>query len=338
MLDSRSNTKGRRSYHAVKILIIKDFLLSNTNKDHYVTSADIIKHLESFGINADRKTIFADIDRLEYDYGMKIDRVRKKGYRALEPPFEANELRLMVDSVQSAKFITQKEAQTITKKIQNLSDVFTKPSLNRTSYVGERIRNMKESVVSNTDRIYEAIAKDNQISFKYAHATPSPDKKRYSKKGSPYIVSPFALYWNEGNYYLYAYLSDKEEFRYFRIDRMEYIQLPLQLRREGVDRFKATTFTNKRKHKIFRMYQGEEYVVKIRFINHLADAVIDEFGKDLMFVPCDDNHFEVNLPVQVSPPFYSWVAMFGRSAQILSPPEVVDEMKRFSESVYDMYH
>ena len=97
MQDEYSSPKGRRSYHAVKILLIKDYLLSNTNEDHYVTSADIIEHLESFGIYADRKTIFADIDRLEYDYGMKIDRVRKKGYRALEPPFEANELRLMVD-------------------------------------------------------------------------------------------------------------------------------------------------------------------------------------------------------------------------------------------------
>ena len=331
-------TKGRKANQIVRILIVKDYLLSNTNKSHYVTSSDIINHLESFGIHADRKTIFADIDRLEYDYGMKIERVRKKGYRALEPPFEANELRLMVDSVQSAKFITQKEAQTITKKIQSLADVFTRPSLNRTSYVGERIRNMKESVVSNTDRIYEAIALNNQISFKYIHATPS-NGKRYSKNGEPYIVSPFALYWDNGNYYLYAYLSDKEEFRYYRIDRMESILLPLQLKREGVDLFKPKAFTNKRNYKIFRMFSGTEYVVKMQFINNFADAVIDEFGNDVMLIPCaDQKHFEVNLPVQVSPPFYSWVAMFGRGAQILSPQEVVDEMKAFSEKVYSMYH
>ena len=337
-MQGTQSTKGRRTYHAVKILIIKDFLLSNTNKDHYVTSSDIIQHLESYGIRADRKTIFADIDRLEYDYGMKIDRVRKKGYRALEPPFEENELRLMVDSVQSAKFITQKEARAITEKIKKLSDVYIRPTLDRTSYVGERIRNMEESVVSNADLIYEAIAWDNQISFKYAHISPNKERKKYSKKGTPYVVSPFALYWSEGNYYLYAYLSDKADFRFFRIDRMERIQIPLQSRREGEELFKIARFTNKRKHKIFRMFQGPEFIVKVRFQNRFADAVIDEFGRDMMLIPCDKDHFEVNLPVQVSPPFYSWISMFGKDAQILSPSKVVEEMRRFSENVYDMYH
>ncbi len=338
MQDEYSSTKGRRSYHAVKILLIKDYLLSNTNKDHYVTSSDIIKHLESFGIKADRKTIFADIDRLEYDYGMKIDRVRKKGYRALEPPFEANELRLMVDSVQSAKFITQKEAQTITDKIKNLSDKYTRPTLNRTSYVGERIRNMEESVVSHADLIYEAIASDNQLSFKYAHYSPSTHEKKYSKKGLPYIVSPFALYWNNGNYYLYAYLSDKDQFRYFRIDRMEDLSLPLQLKREGKEKYRSSTFTKERKAKAFSIYDGEEQIVTIRFLNILADAVIDEFGKDIILVPHDANHFEITQKIRINPQFFSWVAMFGKRAQIVHPLEVVKQMRKFSERVYDMYH
>lgn len=338
MQEEYSSTKGRRTYHAVKILLIKDFLLSNTNKDHYVTSKDIISHLESYGIHADRKTIFADIERLEYDYGMKIDRVRKKGYRALEPLFEPNELRLIVDSVQSARFITQKEAASITNKIKSLADIHTKASLDRTSYVGERIRNMGESVVANTDKIYEAISANNQISFKYAHFSPSTNEKKYSKNGSPYIVSPFALYWDNGNYYLYAYLSDKDQFRYFRIDRMENISLPLQLKREGNDKYKTSTFTTNRKAKAFNIFSGEERIVKMRFLNTLADTVIDEFGKDTTLVPIDDNHFEIAKLVRTNPQFYSWIAMFGKRAQIISPPEVVEEMKTFAEKVYNMYH
>lgn len=328
---------GRAANQGVKLMIIRDYLYSHTNETHYVTSKEIIEHLASHGIRADRKTIFSDITRLEIDYNMQIDRVRKKGYRALEPPFEANELRLMVDSVQSAKFITQKEASTITEKIKGLSDVYTRSSLNRTSYVGERIRNMKESVVGNADLIFEAIALDSQISFKYSHYSPSERKQKYSKKGEPYEVSPFALYWDNGNYYLYAYLSDKEEFRYFRIDRMENILL-LQADREGKEEYQSSNFTKKREAKAFSIFSGDEKDVKIRFLNTLADAVIDEFGKDIILAPVDKNHFEITHRIRTNPQFYAWIAMFGRKAQIISPPEVVKEMKRFSEKVYSMYH
>lgn len=243
----------------------------------------------------------------------------------------------MVDSVQSAKFITQKEARTITEKIKQFADVYNRPSLERTAYVGERIRNMDESVVSNTDLIFEAISSDNQLSFKYAHYSPSREKK-YSKKGDPYIVSPYALYWDNGNYYLYAYLADKDRFQYFRIDRMEKITLPLQLKREGKEKYKSEPFTKSRKAKTFSIFSGEEQIVKIRFLNILADTVIDEFGKDIILVPVDDNHFETTQLIRVNPQFFSWIAMFGKRAQIISPPEVVKEMKEFSEKVYSMYH
>ena len=230
--------KGRNANQYVKLLIIRDYLLSHTNENHYVTSKDIQTHLAEHGINADRKTVFADIDRLEYDYGMDIVRGGRKGYRVASPQFEPNELRLLIDSVQSAKFITEEEATTITGKIKGLTDVYTRPTLERKAFVSERVQNMKESIVSHTDVIHEAINLDSKISFKYAHYKPSLSKntKRYSRGGDPFIVSPFALYWNNGNYYLYAYLSDKKQMRFFRIDRMESIKLASE-KREGHELF-----------------------------------------------------------------------------------------------------
>ena len=198
--------KGRSTGQSVKLLIILDYLYSHTNADHYVNSKDIIAHLASHGINADRKTIFTDIDKIQYDYGVEIERHTRKGYRIANPKFEPHELRLMIDSVQSARFITETEAASITSKIKDLADIYTKPSLERKAYVSERISNMKESVAPRTDIIHEAISLDAQISFKYVHYNPSlrGDNKRYSRNGQPYKVSPFALYWNNGNYYLYA--------------------------------------------------------------------------------------------------------------------------------------
>lgn len=336
--------KGRNEKQYIKLLIIRDFLCANTNESHYVTSADIQNHLAKEGISADRKTIFADIRRLE-EYGMEIVRGGRKGYRVASPQFKIKELRLMIDSVQSAKFITQTEADSITEKIEGLTDVYTSKKLERKAFVGDRIQNMKESVVSHTDTIHEAMSDDvdSQISFKYVHYQPSSmlsgGKKRYSKKGEPYIVSPFALFWNNGNYYLYAYLSEKDDFQFFRVDRMESIKL-ISERRDGKDLFNEKTLRVKRKAKVFDMYStGKEVPVTLRGVNILADQVIDAFGKDITIMSDikDPKYFTANVLVDVSPTFFAWVSTFGRRLAIVHPPEVKAEMVEFLKKSLDAH-
>ena len=337
MNEDYQSTKGRRDYHAVKILLIKDFLCEHTDKDHCVTSKDIIAYLEQFGIHADRKTIFSDIDRLETYYGMDIEHNGRMGYRIANPNFEPRELRLITDSVQSAHFITQKESDVITDKIKKLADIYTRNTLNRKSYVDNRIQRMSESVVEHTDIIHEAISKDLQVSFKYAHYIPSLRKeKRYSNDNKPYIVSPFALYWNNGNYYLYAYLSDKKQFWFFRIDRMESIRLT-SIQRDGKKEFSSSDLQGNRQVKMFDMYQGEVSNVTLRAENKLADQIIDVFGKSYLLRPDGDNHFTVNVTVSVSPTFFAWVTTFKDKIEIINPPKVRDQMKKFVDSIAKLY-
>lgn len=329
--------KGRAANQAVKLMIIRDYLYSHSNEDHMVTSKELIAHLASKGIRADRKTIFSDIDRLEFDYGMEI--VRGRGYRVAHPKFEPNELRLMIDSVQSAKFITESEVSTITSKIKDLADVYTKPTLDRKSYVSERIQDMKESVVAYTDIIHAAISSDSQVSFKYAHYYPSFDdnRKRYSRNGDPYVVSPFALYWNNGNYYLYAYLTEEKGFRFFRIDRMESIRL-LTKKRDGREEFSAEALRRQRKAKVFDMYKGEVAAVRLRGVNTIADAVIDAFGHNVMLMPDDKDHFVVTVDVEVSPTFFAWLTNFGKRIEIVGPPKIREEMREFIVGIADTYN
>ena len=332
--------KGRSDKQGVKIIIIRDYLLSNTNEDHYVNAIDIIKHLESKGIKADRKTIFSDISRLEADYDMEIEHAGKKGYRVIKHTFEPRELRLMIDSIQSARFISENEATKLTSKIKNLADIYTQKKLDRKAFVSERISNMKESVVSRTDIIYDAINDlDAQISFKYVHYNPSlrGDRKRYSRNGEPYKVSPFALYWNNGNYYLYAYLSDKEQMRFFRIDRMESIKIESE-KRVGHDAFDADTLRNQNKAKVFDMYKGEAVTVTLRGDKKIADAVIDAFGQKTMIMPFDEDHFTANVFVEVSPTFFAWVSTFGRQLMITSPKETKEEYVKFLNNALSQYH
>ena len=196
---------------------------------------------------------------------------------------------------------------------------------------------MKDSVVSDTDIIHEAISLDMKISFKYAHRMPSLEKKkRYSNNGNPYEVSPFALYWNNGNYYLYAYLTEAEEFRFFRIDRMEWIRLSSK-KREGHKLFKASNLNNKKKAKIFDMYSGEVSNVRLRAENSLADPIVDAFGEKVILAPDGSDHFTVNVYVQVSPTFFAWLTNFGDRIEITNPPKVKEEMKEFINNISKLY-
>ena len=330
--------QGRSSGQGVKLLYIRDYLYHHATKEHPKNANAICDYLMTKGIDASPKTIYNDILRLQIDFGVPVEyNASKWGYYITEPEFEPHELRLMVDSIQASKFITQAKARTISQKIVKLADVYTRESLTRDAFVSGRVRSMNDSVVQDSDRIHRAIAENRKIGFRYYHYTPNKQNpKQYSKKGDLYIVSPYALLWDGGNYYLYAYITEKDEFRTFRIDRMEAITNPLSDKRDGEKAFKAAALTNQ-EYKVFQQYHGEKTRVRIRFINRLADAVIDQFGKDTMLIPIDDKHFTATLPVELSPPFFAWVATFGRGAKILFPQLAIDEMRKFIERVSDMY-
>ena len=330
---------GRSSGQGVKLLYIRDFLYAHATKEHPQNANHIQDFLMSKGIEASTKTIYNDIVRLRDDFGVPVVYDSSKwGYYITKPIFEPYELRLMVDSIQSSKFITQTEAQTISQKITKLGDVYTKESLNRVAYVADRVRSKNDSVVKDADRIHKAIAQNRKISFRYFHYTPSKDNpKRYSKSGGNYTVSPYALLWDNGNYYLYAYITEKDAFRTFRVDRMEAISHPRQEERDGEKAFKTDQLTS-HEYKVFQMFHGEQMKVRVRFSNHLADAVIDQFGKRVILVPDGEKHFVATLPVEISPPFFAWIATFGHGAKILHPATAIEKMRRFIADVNDMYN
>ena len=326
-----------------RLMLLRDFIIHNADKTHAVRLEDFQRHLanEGFdgenGVALDKKTIYRDLDALKSLYKLEIKYVEKyKGYVLLNPPFEAYELRLIVDSVQASKFITQTEAKRLTEKITKHFGNARRQNLNRQAYVYDRIRSQNDSVVKGTDRIYEAIAADCKIGFLYFHLRPGL-KKKYNNEGKQTKVSPFALYWSGGNLYLYAY--DGKKFRYYRVDRMERISDPKYEieKREGKDLYSAKSLI-KQKVKVFDMYATEKvFSVKMRFRNELTDAVVDQFGRDLLMIPDGDEHFTFTADVDVSPTFYAWVSTFGRSAKIISPPEVVEGMKGFLQKASDMY-
>ena len=323
-------------YIGIRLLLLKEYLQANAGKDRIVKRRELEEYLMEKGFPVEKKTLYADFAVLDDVFGLHLEYDQhKKGYRLLNPPFEPYELRLLVDGIQSSKFITREKAREITEKIKALAGKETKATLNRQAYVSDRVRSMNDSVVKDADRIHQAIAEDSQIAFRYFHYTPDrSNPKSYSKDGKQLIVSPYALLWNNGNYYLYAY--DGKKFRYYRVDRMERISFPLLQKREGKEAYQEKSITGQ-KAKVFDMYGGTAYNVRIRFRKELADAVIDQFGKDVMMMPVDADHFTITVPVEISPTFFAWIATFGRRVKILEPAPVVEKIRDFTQASADMY-
>ena len=335
LYEDRKYLPGERQY------LLYQYLLKNTCKGHTVTRKQILDHLSSYGIVISVNTLYADLEiikstmKLDLRFDPHVHNRGAGGYWVANPTFRPSELRLIIDGIQSLQFITQKKAAELSEKVKDLADIHTQRTLNRQAFVSNRARSMNEGVIEDANKIYQAISDDGKISFLYFHYTPDKQKrKEYSKGGERYTVSPHALLWNKGNLYLYAY--DGKKFRYFRVDRMENIRGPLAVEREGKEEFKTKDITHPRA-KVFDMYGGDEYDVRIRFHNRAADQVIEQFGSDIMMIPADGEHFIITVPVEISPPFFAWVATLGRMAKILGPEPVVKKMKEFIQKAADMY-
>ena len=327
---------ARSSYQKLKPLYIMDYLLQNSDEEHPVTVNQIIAFLDGQGISAERKSIYNDIEALRY-FGLDIvqsEGGRFTGYYVAERNFELPELKLLVDSVQSSKFITHKKTAALIKKIERLASVHEAQLLNRQVFVANRIKTMNESIYYNVDEIHNGISRNRKIRFKYFEYTVSKER-RYRKDGADYVVSPFAMTWDDENYYLVAYDSETGRIKHYRVDKMEKISVTEE-ERDGLDAYQALDMAVYAK-KTFGMFTGEEESVSLRFENHLVGAVMDRLGREIFIIPDGPDHFTVRTDVVVSPQFFAWVLGFGGSAQVLGPQPVVERLKAHLDAVNALY-
>lgn len=327
---------AKGSNQKLKIVYLMKILLEKTDETHSITMAEIISSLESYGITAERKSIYSDIESLR-QYGLDIigeQQDRTYYYYIGNRQFELAELKLLVDSVQSAKFITAKKSNELIKKIEGLASKHEASQLQRQVYTTERIKTANESIYYNVDRIHSAIASNVQITFHYFNW--DVNKKQVLRRGGAlYQVSPWALSWDDENYYLVAYDAEEDMIKHFRVDKMIHIELSAQ-KREGIMSFQRFDMGAYAK-KMFGMFAGEEENVKILCKNDLAGVMIDRFGKDVMMLKADEEHFYVNVKVAVSRQFLAWVIALGEGAKIVGPESVVEQMRREANRLVKQY-
>ena len=323
---------ARSPYQKLKPLYIMNYLLQNSDEDHPVTMKQIVEYLDAQGISAERKSVYDDLEALRV-FGLDIVHVeagRFQGYFVAQRSFELPELKLLVDSVQSSKFITHKKTATLIRKIEKLASIHEAQLLQRQVYVKNRIKTMNESIYFNVDEIHNGISQNKKIQFKYFEYT-IEKTRHFRKDGAFYVVSPYALTWDDENYYMVAYDSEAGIIKHYRVDKMTEISV-IEQARDGKEAFESLDMAMYAR-KVFGMFSGEEERVKLRFENHLVGAVLDRLGREVMIIRDGDTHFTVSADIVVSPQFFAWVTGFGTSAEIIGPDKVVAEMAAHIRSV-----
>lgn len=321
------------SEQKLRILKVADLLLERTDEEHTLSVPEMIAHLKKQGIHAERRAIYDDLETLA-QAGMDILSKRGKtyGYYVASRNFELAELKLLVDAIQSSRFLTHKKSSALIHKLEGLTSVYEAKSLNRQVYVTNRVKTMNESIYYNVDEIHRAILMDRQISFLYYEYT--LDKKLVPRRGGEiYQVSPYVLSYDDENYYLVAYHPRYQGLSHFRVDKMGKIQILEEPRKELDGALDAAEYA---KH-TFGMFQGEKRRVEVEFSNALIGVVIDRFSKKVFLQPSGEGKFLAHLDVAVSPAFFSWIFQFQDQARIIGPEDVKRQMQEQIKRVSAQY-
>lgn len=319
-----------------KLYRLAQIMLEQTDDEHYITMPEIKEALARYDITADRKSIYADLRDLEV-LGIEVEgEPVGKGYHyhVVSRPFELPELKLLVDAIQSSKFITEKKTNALIRKLEKQVSRYEAMKLQRQVFVSGRIKTMNESIYYTVDAIHNAISENKKIRFQYYQWNVKKEME-LRRDGAWYHISPWGLSWDDENYYLVGYDSDAGEIRHYRVDKMLHIRMSDEPR-EGKEHFRKLDMADYAK-KSFGMFGGKEQKVKLQVDNSLAGVIIDRFGKEVMMIPADPKHFTVNVTVMVSNVFLGWLFSLGERVKILGPEEVVAKMREEGERLVRQY-
>ncbi len=319
----------------IKILYLMRILLEQTDEEHGLTLEEITNELDKYGVAAERKTLYDDLEILR-TFGIDIEKRKSKTvrYHVVSRDFEIPELRLLVDAVQSSKFITHKKSLALIKKIESFASRHEAQSLQRQVYVTNRIKTMNESIYYTVDDIHDAINRNVQVSFQYFQWNEKKEKV-LRHGGATVTVSPWALTWDDENYYLIAYETASSKIKHYRVDKMLKIHLT-DHKRDGEALFADFDMALYSKH-TFGMYGGKEEYITLRCHNSLAGVIIDRFGLDTPFTNVTDTHFTAHIKAQTSPLFFTWLMNFGKNITILSPEPLKAEFMRIARETLAQY-
>lgn len=305
-----------------RLLLLLKLLYEQTDEDHFVSVADILRYWEKNGIHANRKNVYSDIGLL-MDFGVDVICIRSMQNRYFigSRLFELPELKLLADAVASSHLVTEKKSAALLQKLSRLTSVHNAEYLSRPVYMDGTAKPDNETVYYAIDAIQTAIHEKQSISFQYYEYTPKKEKV-LKHKGYRYVFSPYALIWNRDFYYTVGWSKKHGKLAQFRVDRMTRIQ---QSDAEYIAdaSFDPADYVRE----VFGMYHDKTQRVTLLCENRIMRSVIDRFGEDVYTTLADPKHFRTVVDVAPSPPFFAWVFTFSGAIRIEGPADVLAKMK-----------
>ena len=373
--EKRFNRHGKQPHQRMKPYLVYDYLLRQTDENNVRSAYDIADYLDfAFGINADRRSIYTDIEEInmvlwaldneatmeeaekafeqakEEGYLSDLQTIiydkKRKGFYVQNRKFDLNDIRLLAQCVYSARFLNKGQSDRLAEAVTEFVSEHQKQSISQeNTFLTDRIRTSNSAVMNNISIINEAMRKStkdsphekHKISFKYLKYNINDlSKQAERRQGKEYVVSPFQLLINDGNYYLLAFSDQYQEMRTYRLDRMKAVK-ELSEPRDGENEFLALdldTFTRR----TFGMFSGNRKTITLRFTNNLLDTAVDRFGtKDVQYSKADDNHFTITTEVDISKQFFAWLCGFGNMVKIMGPDSVAKEFYEYLDKIREMY-
>ncbi len=323
-MDEKKKDRAGRN-QKLKMLYLMKILSEETDDAHGLTMQELIARLAEYGVNGDRKTLYGDLEELRH-YGLDIiaeQQGRNHYYHLGARDFELPELKLLVDSVQAAKFITDKKSKELIEKLEHLCSRYNARQLHRQVTISGRVKSMNESIYYNVDMLHEAIENGRQISFQYFqwNIKKEPELRH---GGAFYRVSPWAMMWDDEKYYLLAYDGTDGRIKHYRVDKMLSLRMEEEPR-EGREQFRRFDIAKYGKS-LFGMFGGEEVRVTLEADASMAGVIIDRFGKDIMLIPGRDGTFRTTVTVAFSDQFLGWIFALGGKVRVVSPDTVVEQI------------
>ncbi len=317
---------ARKNGQKTKLLILHHLLLQKGDEDHPISTQKLIDALDQAGIPAERKSIYTDMEALR-DFGLDVQFRKGKpaGWFIGQREFELPELKLLVDAVQSSRFISRKKSGTLIHKLEGLTSEGQARQLQRQVYVDRRVKTENESVYYAIDKLHTAIAAGKAVTFQYFDYDVGK-RKVFRRGGKRYVVSPYGLIWSDENYYLVGWDHAEKEMRHYRVDKTADLTVT-GLGREGDESCKSFDLAEYgQKH--FHMFSGKEAKVRLRCENRFVNVMLDRFGQDVMLIPDGEAYFTLTVDAVVSPQFYGWLFGLGTGVELTTPDWAVEDYRK----------
>lgn len=325
---------AQENWQKYKLLKLLELLRQETDEQHPLSTSQICNMLGEMGISCERRTLTKDIAVLnELGYEVMWNWVGKeKGYYIEDRSFSVPELKILIDAVQAASFVTEKKTAELIDKIAALGGSHKADILKSNMVCFNTRKHSNESIYYNVGFLEDAIQQQKKVIFYYYDLNENGEKV-YRREHHHYVVEPIALVFNDDNYYLMVYSAKHDSTANYRVDRMDHVEIvdeaisekALTLR-EGIDSYTEQAF---------KMYGGQLVDVVLEFDDKLIGVVYDKFGEDTKMIRAGDKCI-ATVKVQISPVFWGWLFQFGRQMIVISPAEVAEEYRSQVNQLVDI--